>query len=91
MAKLTLPNPGQLIGEIVHELVDLEHLLRKNGAIEAGDFQFVANAERAFFDALVSELPGKQPALPHSVSEIVDSLLHHEHNVPGVISDFLLH
>ncbi|MEJ0074558.1 MAG: hypothetical protein WDO17_03775 [Alphaproteobacteria bacterium] len=91
MANLTLRNPGQLIGEIVNDVVDLDHLLRKNGAIEAGDFQFVAREVRHFFDALVSELPGKQPALPHSVSEIVGSLLHHEHNVPGVTSDFLLH
>jgi hypothetical protein len=91
MANLTLRNPGQLFSQFVHEIVDLDHLLRKNGELVAGDFQFVEKEARHFFEALVSELPGKQPALPHSVSEIVGSLLHLDHNVPGVTSDFLLH
>ena len=91
MAKLTLPSPGQLVSELVHEAVDFAQDTRKSGEIHAGDFDFVEKQVRKFFDALVSELPDQQQALPHSVYAIVGSLLHHEHNVPGVTSDFLLH
>ena len=91
MANLTLRNPGQLVSELVHEAVDFAQDTRKSGEFHAGDFDFVERQVRKFFDALVSELPDPQQALPHSVYAIVDSLLHHEHNVPGVTSDFLLH
>jgi hypothetical protein len=89
MAKPTLPSPGQLVSELVEEAAGFAKDVRKSGEVHAQDYDIIAKQEVAFFEALISEVP-KGSAIPHSVYAIVGSLLHHEHNVPGVGSDFLL-